>query len=194
MVSSELVNVVIERRQLMRLMQLLVLCALALAAPAWSGSKKAPPRYPSELHGFWIPEAAGCPKAGESFIGDTALQIGPRLIQAYEDLSKATSAVLISRTPLAWRIESLTDAGPSSVYTKDQPSIYVVGEQRITIVSFSNAETYRKCADQHKQKSQTRRKAWKGICPSTVCCSSVRQIGTTASGWPGNMPSVRAVK
>ena len=134
----------------MRLMQLVILCTLAASFPAWSGSKKTPPRYPIELHGFWIPEAAACPKAGEFFIGDTALQIGPRLIQAYENLSKSTSVVLISRKPLAWLIESLTDAGPSGIYTKDQPSIYVVGEQRITIVSFSNAETYRKCADQHK--------------------------------------------
>lgn len=153
MVSSELVNVVTKRRKFLRLMRLLVLCALVVSAPVWSGSKNAPSSYPSELHGFWIPEAATCPKAGESFIGDTALQIGPRLIQAYEDLSKPTSVVLISRKPLAWRIESLTDAGPSGVYTKDQPSIYVVGEQRITIVSFSNAETYRKCADQLKLRS-----------------------------------------
>lgn len=150
MVSSEVVSVVIKRRQFMRLMQLLVLCALAVSAPAWSGTKKASIRYPSELHGFWIPEAVACPKAGESFIGDTALQIGPRLIQGYEDRSKPTSVVLISRKPLAWRIESIVDSGPSGVYTKDQPGIYVVGEQRITIVSFSNAETYRKCADQHK--------------------------------------------
>ena len=134
----------------MRLMQLLVMCAVTVSAPAWSGSKKAPVRYPSELHGFWIPEAAACPKAGESFIGDTALQIGPRLIQGYEDLSKPTSVVLISRKPLAWRIESLMDAGPSGIYTKDEPGIYVVGDQRITIVSVSNAETYRRCADHSK--------------------------------------------
>lgn len=134
----------------MRLINMFFLCAIAAAPPVWGGSSKPPPRYPSQLHGFWIPEGARCPSAGESFIGDTALQIGPHLIQAYEDLSKPTSVVLISREPLAWRIESLTDAGPSGVYTKDQPSIYVVGEQRITIVSFSNAETYRKCADQHK--------------------------------------------
>ena len=134
----------------MRLMQLIILCSLAASSPAWSGSKKMPPRYPTQLHGFWIPEVASCPRAGESFEGDTALEIGPRLIQAYEDLSKPTSVVLISRKPLAWRIESIVDSGPSGVYTKDEPSIYVVGEQRITIVSFSNAETYRRCADHGK--------------------------------------------
>lgn len=145
MASSEVVNVVIERRQFMRMVPLLVLCALAVSAPAWSWPKKATPGYPSQLHGFWIPQAAACPKAGESFIGDAALQIGPRLIQAYEDLSKPTSVVLISRKPLAWRIESLMDVGPSGIYTKNQPRIFVVGEQRVTIISFSNAETYRKC-------------------------------------------------
>ena len=134
----------------MRLMQLLVLCAFAASSPAWSGSKKTPSRYPVQLHGFWIPEEAPCPQAGESFEGDSAMQIGPQMIQGYEDRSKPISVVQISREPLAWRIESLTDAGPSGVYTKDQPSIFVVGEQRITIVSFSNAETYRKCADQDK--------------------------------------------
>lgn len=136
----------------MRLIQLLVLCALAASPPAWSGSKKTPPRYPSQLHGFWIPEAASCPRAGESFEGDSALQIGPRMIQGYEDRSKPTSVVLISSKPLAWRIESLMDAGPSGVYTKDQPRIFVVGEQRITVVSSSHAETYRRCADQRTER------------------------------------------
>lgn len=79
-------------------------------------------------------------------MGDSALHIGPRLIQGYEELSKPTSVALISNRPLAWRIESLMDVGPSGVYSPDQPRIFVVGEQRITLVSSSNADTYRRCS------------------------------------------------
>lgn len=78
------------------------------------------------------------------------MRIGPRIIQGYEDRSKPISVVLISKKPLAWRIESLMDVGPSGVYTRDEPRIFVVGEQRVTVVSFSHAETYRRCADQNK--------------------------------------------
>ena len=130
----------------MRLIKVAALFAIALAPHASGGTKKPPPQYPSQLHGFWIPEEASCPPAGKSFVGDSALHIGPRLIQAYEDLSKPTSVALISNRPLAWRIESLMDVGPSGVYSPDQPRIFVVGEHRITIVSYSNADTYRRCS------------------------------------------------
>lgn len=132
----------------MRLVRLFILSAFVASSPAWSGSKNAPARYPGQLHGFWIPEEAFCPRAGESFDGDTIIRIGPRMIQGYEDRSKPTSVVLISRKLLAWRIESSMDVGPSGTYIEDDPKIFVVGEQKITVVSSSHAETYGKCAGQ----------------------------------------------
>ena len=99
----------------MRLVQLLALSVFAVSSPAWSGAKSAPARYPSQLHGYWIPEQASCPKAGESFDGDTVMRISPRMIQGYEDQSKPTLVVQISNRPLAWRIESLMDVGPSGI-------------------------------------------------------------------------------
>ena len=134
----------------MRVFPLLVLCVLASSSPAWSAPKKAPARYPSQLYGYWIPEEVSCPEEGDSFEGDSTMRIGPRMIQGYEDRSKPISVALISKKPLAWRIESVMDVGPSGIYTKDDPRIFVLGEQRVTVVSSSHAETYRRCADQNK--------------------------------------------
>src|SRR5215213_5598047 len=111
---------------------LLTLLAMVSSTSAWGAPKKTQARYPSQLHGFWIPEGASCPRAGESFDGDSAMRIGPRMIQGYEDRSKPKSVVLISKKPLAWRIESLMDVGPSGVYTRDETRIFVLGKERVT--------------------------------------------------------------
>jgi hypothetical protein len=140
----------LNERAMQRTCILLTLLAMVSSTSAWAAPKKTQARYPSQLHGFWIPEGASCPRAGESFDGDSTMRIGSRMIQGYEDRSKPISVVLISKKPLAWRIESLMDVGPSGVYTKDEPRIFVVGEQRVTVVSSSHAETYRRCVDQNK--------------------------------------------
>lgn len=131
----------------MRLLQLLVLCLFAISPLSSGTPKKTSARYPAQLHGFWIPEGTACPKAGESFDGDSSMQIGSQMIHGYEERTKPVSVTLISTKPFAWRIESLMDVGPSGIYTKDQPTIFVMGEQRVTVVSYSHAETYRKCGD-----------------------------------------------
>ena len=76
-------KLMIEEDKYMRSVQLLILSVFVVSSPAWSGSKSAPARYPSQLHGYWIPEEASCPRAGESFDGDTVMRIGPRMIQDY---------------------------------------------------------------------------------------------------------------
>ena len=78
------------------------------------------------------------------------MHIGPPMIQGYEDRSKPTAVARISRRPLAWRIESSMDVGPTGFYVTDDPQIFVMGEGRLTVVSSSRAETYRKCASSGK--------------------------------------------
>jgi len=78
------------------------------------------------------------------------MNIGPRMIQGYEDRSKSTAVARISRRPLAWRIESSMDIGPLGFYITDDPKIFVMGKGRLTVVSSSHAETYRKCASSGK--------------------------------------------
>ena len=124
---------------------LLTLLAMVPSTSAWGAPKKTQARYPSQLHGFWIPEGASCPRAAESFDGDSTMRIGPRMIQGYEDRSKPTSVALISKKPRAWRIESLMDVGPSGVYTKDEPRIFVLGKERVTVITEERAETYKRC-------------------------------------------------
>jgi len=124
--------------------------ALASSMPASVGQKDASVQYPSQLHGMWIPEDASCPLPGESYDGDSVMNIGPRMIQGYEDRSKPTAVARISRSPLAWRIESSMDVGPSGFYVTDDPKIFVMGEGRLTVVSSSHTEIYRKCASRGK--------------------------------------------
>ena len=150
--QEAVINVIKEEKQ-MRSLQLFVLCMLAVSSSAWSVTRKASTHYPDEIQGYWIPEEAPCPKAGESFDGDSAMRIGPRMIQGHEDRSTPKSVVLISKQPMAWRIVSLIDVGPSEIYEQNEPQIFVVGEQRITVVSYSHAQTYRKCSDTPKHGS-----------------------------------------
>lgn len=125
---------------------LFMLLAVISSTPAWGASKKAQARYPGQLHGMWIPETGTCPVAGQSYDGDMVMHIGPRLLQGYEDQSKPTAVALISRAPLAWRIEAMMDVGPSGFYVKDAPRIFVLGKERVTVITEDHADTYKRCA------------------------------------------------
>ncbi|MGV8961705.1 MAG: hypothetical protein ACOH1V_15200 [Stenotrophomonas sp.] len=113
---------------------------------ASSAETKTDVHYPEELHGFWIPESATCPLAGQSFDGDTVMHISAQLLYGYEDQSKPSAVALISSEPLAWRIESLMDVGPSGFYERDDPRIFVMSDGNVTVASKFHTDIYRKCA------------------------------------------------
>ena len=129
---------------------LLMFLTVVFSTSAWGASKKTQARYPAQLNGMWIPEMSTCPNPGQSYDGDMLMRIGPRLLQGYEEHSKPTAVVLISRVPMAWRIEALMDVGPSGFYVKDYPRIFVLGKERVTVITEERAETYKRCS-QDKQ-------------------------------------------
>ncbi len=135
----------LKERTMQRTCMLLMLLVVS-STPAWGGSKKTQARYPDQLHGMWIPEEDTYLNPGQSYDGDMLMHIGPRLLQGYEDQSKPTSVALISKVPLAWRIEAMMDVGPSGFYVKDSPRIFVLGKERVTVITEDRAETYKKCA------------------------------------------------
>lgn len=136
----------LNERAMQRTCILLTLLAVVSSTPAWGASKKTQARYPVQLHGMWIPEAGVCPAPGQSYDGDMVMHIGPRLLQGYEDQRKPTSVTLISKLPLAWRIEAMMDVGPSGFYVKDSPRIFVLGKERVTVITEDHAETYKRCS------------------------------------------------
>lgn len=122
--------------------------ALATAADAGvaaSSDANAVVSYPEELHGFWIPASAACPQTGQSFDGDSAMHISAQFLQGYEDQSKPSAVELVSSEPLAWRIGSKMDVGPSGIYERGDPKIFVLGEGGLTVASEFHADIYRKC-------------------------------------------------
>ncbi|HEY5971608.1 MAG TPA: hypothetical protein VIT22_06475 [Pseudoxanthomonas sp.] len=140
----------VKEKSTQRICMLLMLFAAISSTPAWGAPKKTQARYPSQLYGMWIPEWDTCPAVGQSYDGDMVMHIGPRLLQGYEDQSKPTSVALISRAPLAWRIEAMMDVGPSGFYVKDAPRIFVLGKERVTVATEDRADTYKRCARDKK--------------------------------------------
>ena len=67
------------------------------------------------------------------------------LLYGYEEVSKPVRVELISKTPLAWRIESMIDIGPSGIFERDAPDIFVLSGDRLTVVSGNRAEVYKRC-------------------------------------------------
>lgn len=129
-----------------RMRILLMVLAAIYSASAWGAPNKAQARYPAQLHGMWIPEMGTCPNPGGSYDGDMIMHISARSLYGYEELSKPTAVTLISRVPLAWRIEAMMDVGPSGFYEKDDPRIFVLGKERVTVITEERAEIYKRCA------------------------------------------------
>lgn len=140
----------LKEKVMQRVCMLAMLSVAVSSVPAWSAQKKAQARYPSQIHGMWIPEEDICPEAGQSYDGDMVMDISSRLLHGYEDRSKPTAVILVSKTPLAWRIESMMDVGPSGFYSKDMPRIFVLGKGRLTVVTEDHANTYKRCTRHSK--------------------------------------------
>jgi len=124
-------------------------CVAVLAAACLQTQSPAQARmrvsYPSELHGFWIPDGAECPKPGQSYDGDKVLDIAAERLLGYEEASKPTKVALLSKAPKTWRVESLIDIGPSGVFEKDEPRIFVLGKWTLTVVDDDNATVFKRC-------------------------------------------------
>ena len=121
--------------------------ALAIACQLMAGTASAAGRvsYPKELHGFWIPEGDNCPAPGQSYDGDRMMDITSERLSGYEETSKATKVVLLSKAPKVWKIQSLIDIGPSGMYEVAAPRIFVLGNWTLTSVDEDAATVFKRC-------------------------------------------------
>lgn len=103
------------------------------------------PTYPQVLHGFWIPADDSCPPNGQSYDGDQMMDVANDRLTGYEEVSKPVKVSQVSRTPRAWRIESLIDVGPSGIFEKAPPQLFLLGESTLTVASEEATYIFKRC-------------------------------------------------
>lgn len=123
----------------------ILIAGLGAACTGWATGKTPAVQYPKELLGFWVFEQHSCPEEDASYETNSFMDISSGALHAYEDRSKPTQVELISSQPMAWRIESLIDIGPSGIYERDSPSIFVLGNYMLTVTTEYQSEVYKRC-------------------------------------------------
>jgi hypothetical protein len=123
-----------------------LIVGLGIAGTSGAAGKKSAVKYPQQLIGLWISEKQACPQDGAPYDGDVVMHITSDALQGYEDRSKPTRVKFISSKPMAWKIESVIDVGPSGSYERDAPSIFVLGTRTVTVVTEDRTEIYKNCA------------------------------------------------
>ena len=103
------------------------------------------PAYPRELHGFWIPEGAICPDAGQPYDGDLMMDIAADRLLGYEEASRPLKVVVLSKVPRVWKVESSIDIGPSGVHQNAAPQVFVLGRRTLTVADEENARVFKRC-------------------------------------------------
>ena len=125
----------------------ILIAGLGAACTGWATGKTPAVQYPNELLGLWIPQPHSCPEKGASYEGDSVMDISSGALQAYEDKSRPTRVELISSQPMAWRIESIVELGPSGI--RDSPSIFVLGTYTLTVATEDQPQIYKRCGSKN---------------------------------------------
>ena len=131
---------------------LIVTSALLVGIPAsYAGhdvpslsKQKSTPTYPRPLVGVWMSGIENC-SINQTYDSERLIEVTPRLLIGYEQASKPTKVSLVSREPLAWRIESVLDVGPSGVFKTDDPRLFVLGTNRLTVATGHDVSVYTRC-------------------------------------------------
>lgn len=114
------------------------LLLLVLCAPALAGGLK--PAFPAPMLGVWEPGLPCDP--GETSDRDARFEItsGQRL--NYEEVEDLVSAEPLASSPRTWRIVTTSNIGPEGL---EQPFIYVLEGDRLTVADGQSARMYRRC-------------------------------------------------
>lgn len=99
--------------------------------------------YPEAILGTWMPEDAAC-SSPVNYDSDSLIDIGRNQLGHYEDSSKATRVMQISRAPPAWEIDSLLNVGGDGYNLKVSEVFVLIGDKLI-IAGSSHFETYTRC-------------------------------------------------
>lgn len=101
--------------------------------------------YPAPLHGLWVADGTACPAASSTYDGDRLMEISADRITGYEEVRTPVAVARLVDRPLAWRIESLLDIGPSGRFEKDQAEMFSLDGNILTVEKEGRIERYRRC-------------------------------------------------
>ena len=109
-----------------------------------SSKSASKPRYPSQIIGVWMSGVESC-NVNQTYDSERIMEVTPRLLIGYEQTNKPTKVSLVSQEPLAWRVDSMLDVGPSGVFEDDDPRLFVLGTDRLTVVTGHDVSVYVRC-------------------------------------------------
>lgn len=115
--------------------------ALLVVAVCWTPfAIGAEPEFPAPMLGVWEPELP-C-DAAEASDRDARFEItsGQRL--GYEEIENLVSEELLTASPRTWRIVTTSNVGPEGL---EQPFIYVLEGDLMTVADGQSARTYMRC-------------------------------------------------
>jgi len=117
---------------------LLSSCSTSQAAPTQASLGNA---YPTQILGQWEPGPEPC-RLPLTYDSDAGFKITSAILQGYEHTNTPKVVSLISKTPQAWRIESIEEYEGKQEPVTD---IFVIEGDYLTVTDGQRSETYRKC-------------------------------------------------
>lgn len=117
-----------------------VLALLLVALCSSAAACAAEPVFPAPMLGFWEPELP-CDQ-GETSDRDGRFEITGRQRLNYEEIEDLVSAELLASSPRTWRILTTSNIGPEGL---EQPFIYVLDDNVLTVADGRSARTYMRC-------------------------------------------------
>ena len=117
----------------------MLLCVITTTAHAKNGA----PAYPIQIRGTWMPDDISC-SSPVNYDSDSLIDIGRNVLGHYEDSSKVTRALQISKTPAAWKIDSLLNVGGDGYHEKVS-EIFILSGDNLIIAGSDGFETYSRC-------------------------------------------------
>lgn len=111
------------------------------ATPGEPAAEVGVSRYPAEVIGQWEPGPNPC-RLPLTYDSDSGFRIESALLQGYEHTNTPKRVQVISKVPLAWRIESMEE------HYEDQDAvtdIFVLSGEYLTVTDGQRSTTYRKC-------------------------------------------------
>jgi hypothetical protein len=90
-----------------------------------------------------MPDHMGC-SSPINYDSDSLIDIGRDVLGHYEDSSKIIRAVQISRTPTAWKIDSLLNVGGDGYHDKVS-EIFILSGGNLIIAGSGGFEAYARC-------------------------------------------------
>jgi hypothetical protein len=125
-----------------------VVFATSISAAAYSAGKTLNVQYPKALHGHWLPTDSIDARVNPCSLTDHAdsdrlIEITPLEIIRYEERTRPTRVIALTRRPRSWQVISNTDSGDG--FVSDLPAIFLLSKNILTVVSDTHSIRLIKC-------------------------------------------------